>query len=81
MTLPTRYRYATPFGMVSIELLESGRWRVRHGRRELHESSTPQAALEGLLADDVAWPGGPRQQELGLPADLGAWAPSRRRPR
>ena len=81
MTQPTRYRYATPFGMFSIELSESGLWRVRHGRRELNESGTPEDALGGLLQNETAWPGGPRNSQLGLPLDLEDWARSMRRPR
>ena len=77
----TRYRFSSHFGMVCIELRRSGLWRVLFGRREIGAFGSPESALGLLLADQAAWPGGPRASALGLPSDLAQWAPSRKMPR
>ncbi len=77
----TRYRFATRLGMFSIELRQTGLWRVLFGRRELRVSRSPESALGGLTQYDTAWPGGPRNSSLGLPTDLEDWAPSTKKPK
>jgi hypothetical protein len=67
--------------MFSIELLRSGLWRVLYGRKQVRVSRSPESALGGLLQDDTAWPGGPRNSNLGLPTDLQEWAPSQKKPK
>jgi len=77
----TRYRFSTRLGMLSIELRQTGVWRVLFGRKEVGSARSPESALGDLLQDETAWPGGPRNSSLGLPTDLEKWAPSKKRPR
>lgn len=78
----TRYRFSTKLGMFCIEMRRNGLWRVLFGREELVGAfESAESALDDLLHDETAWPGGPRNSSLGLPTDLAKWAPSSKKPR
>ena len=77
----TRYRWFTRMGMFTIELRRSGLWRVLFGRREVRVSRSADSALGGLLHDETAFRGGPRNSSLGLPTDLVDWARSDKNPK
>jgi len=80
-TEATRYRWFSRMGMFTIELRKSGLWHVLFGRREVRIARSPDSALGGLLRDETAFPGGPRNSALGLPTDLIDWAHSSRKPK